>query len=281
MLTYPFGLTKDLKTMRFTIFLIATIILSSMSVQACEWAVQSRILPIAVIDNEIIALNIRMKRTWQAPDSSGDDNMWYWNGNASLVSFSPLNLKITKQYHTETFSWSHQDVENSINELYAGYLKMANKILGIKLLVPDEMEMYYFKGKPQLDFVVEKGDTAAYVTHNDLPVWKVPLPNWEYTDSSSILYYPNAKSAEEMSQLYEISHQPSITNAIGSIRSFKIGNNKLIILHVGSGDLISFDDGEELPLYGSAPTFDKLINCAYEEPVLWHGIGQDIPIWLN
>lgn len=267
--------------MRTITLLILAIICISFQSLACEWAVQSRILPIGVIGDKIIAVNIRMERTWKSPDSLVAKSEWYWNGKATLVSFSSFNLKIAKQYHSKTFSWSHQNVENSINELYMEFLKTANKLPGIKLLVPDKMEMYYFKTNPPLAFVVETGDTTAYIIDKNLPVWKVSLPNWEYTDSNSILYYPHAKSAEEMVQIYELSRQPELTNAIGSIRSFKIGSSKLIIVHVGSGDLMGYEGGEELPLFGSAPAFDKLINCAYEEPVLWHGIGQDIPIWLN
>lgn len=260
--------------------LLVCCILSSEYSFACEWAVQSRILPIGVIDNEIIALNLRMKRTWQAPDSAASDR-WYWNGEASLVSFTISNLKITKKHFSAPFSWGHTNFKKSVTELYLTTLKIAEKFPNIELLFPDKMEMYYFKEKPQFALKIDDGDSTAYILDNSLPGSKTYLPNWEYTDTNSILYYPTAKSAEEMLEIYELSRRPSLSNITGSVRSFKIGSHKLIIVHVGIGDLEGFEDGEDLPLFGSPPAFDNLTNCAYEEPVLWHGIGQDIPIWLN
>jgi len=57
------------------------------------------------------------------------------------------------------------------------------------------------------------------------------------------------------------------------------------VLHIGIGQKFELADGtlesdkpEYTPKY---PKFDKLENCSYVEPILHHGTGLDLPMWVN
>jgi len=68
---------------------------------------------------------------------------------------------------------------------------------------------------------------------------------------------------------------------IDSVRQFQIGNKKLTIVHLGSGQKYMNADGIIIPgkEYPAPFEFTTLSNSVFNEPVLHHGTGFDFFIW--
>jgi len=69
---------------------------------------------------------------------------------------------------------------------------------------------------------------------------------------------------------------------INSVRQFQIGNKKLTIVHIGSGQTFKLaEGGTNLPRkeYRANFEFTDINKSVFEEPVLHHGHGFDFYIW--
>jgi len=69
---------------------------------------------------------------------------------------------------------------------------------------------------------------------------------------------------------------------INSVRHFKIGNKKLTIVHIGSGQTFELAEGGTYPSgreYKAKFPFTDINKSVFEEPVLHHGHGFDFYIW--
>ncbi len=257
----------------FTILL--TIVIFAQVATACEWAVQSRILPIGMVNEEIIAVYIRMKRNYRGPDTTKTD--YCWLGEASLIAINPNNFNITATYNKDNIAWYHTDFQEKLDELYNRYIKLGKGLQNLDIFKPQSITTYNFQGKPPVKFSIDSGDTTAHFTFLD-DNSEFPINPWDCTDSNKILHYISAKTLAE----YEEQDEFNVPRyfQIGSIRTFILGEYNLLMIHIRYGT--QFDlDGNEILWEGSIPTFDKLKNCAYEESVMWHGIGIDIPLLIN
>jgi hypothetical protein len=258
----------------FTVLL--SIIILAQVATACEWAVQSRILPIGMVNEEIIAVNIRMKRDIRGPDTKKTE-YWWWLGEASLIAINPSNFNKTKTYQSENIAWYHTNFQENLDELYNRYIKLGKGLQNLDLFKPQSITTYNFQGKPPIKFNIDPGDTTAHFTFLD-DNSAFPIHHWDCTDTNRILHYISAKTIAE----YEEQDEFNVPRyfQIGSIRTFKLGEYKLLMIHIRYGT--QFDlDGNEIFWEGSIPSFDKLKNCAYEESAMWHGIGIDIPILMK
>jgi hypothetical protein len=69
---------------------------------------------------------------------------------------------------------------------------------------------------------------------------------------------------------------------INSVRQFLIGNKKLTIVHIGSGQTFEFLEGGTYTAeneYKAKFAFTDISKSVFEEPVLHHGNGFDFFIW--
>jgi hypothetical protein len=69
---------------------------------------------------------------------------------------------------------------------------------------------------------------------------------------------------------------------INSVRQFLIGNKKLTIVHIGSGQTFELTEGGTYPPgkeYKAKFPFTDISKSVFEEPVLHHGHGFDFFIW--
>lgn len=69
---------------------------------------------------------------------------------------------------------------------------------------------------------------------------------------------------------------------INSVRQFQIGNKKLTIVHIGSGQTFELAEGGTYPPgkeYKPKFPFTDINKSVFEEPVLHHGHGFDFYIW--
>ncbi len=69
---------------------------------------------------------------------------------------------------------------------------------------------------------------------------------------------------------------------VNSVRQFQIGNKKLTIVHIGSGQTFELAEGGTYPPgkeYKAKFAFTDICKSVFEEPVLHHGHGFDFFIW--
>lgn len=69
---------------------------------------------------------------------------------------------------------------------------------------------------------------------------------------------------------------------LSSIRQFQVGEEKLTVVHIGSGTFLKSSDGVPNPRgeeYEAEFEFSELKKSVFKEPVLHHGHGFDFYIW--
>lgn len=258
--------------------ILLTLLTLGQELVACEWARQSRIFPIGMVGDELVAVNFRLKRDWRAPEGMTQTHeWWWWQGTARLVSINPSTYQVTHVFESLELASYHPNFQHDLDSLYRKLLATGRKLEGIKLFKPTSFEYYGFEGSPPLRFVVDEGDTSARLV--DAEGNSMQIPSWDYADTVNILHYPNALTLEQY-QTPELELNIPRYFTVGTIRYYELDSTSLVVIHAACGNLQD-EIGEPLPVYHSTPEFDKLDNCAYEEAIPWHGIGQDIIVSLK
>ncbi len=256
---------------------------------ACAGAGQTRILPIGTLGNDMVAMHLDIHRTDHGPDHVKGEKpkeWWWWLGRAKLVSFNMSSLKISKIYANDSIAWHHLRYGEEIAATFNRHLKLASKIKGLQLLAPEEISICNFAPTCKQAYVGYSPDSSKLIVTATTGNARFEMGNALMKDSTTVLPYwtYDERYMENATQFFPLESMMYYT--IGSTRLYTIGNRKLLVVHLGASSDGHVPDEQEFLLASPEsipdyPKFDKLENTTYDEPVLWHGLGFDVLVWLN
>ncbi len=252
--------------------------LTTNSLFACLSASQNRLFPLGQTTKGLCVVETHLYRTEFREDKKGSEIKTGWGG----FSYFKIYDKNYKEIYSATLDTIRLFEEHHYDSIVG---KTLNKGLALAKTYPD-----FVTAKPLSISFCDYQQTCAkarllFDTINNKI--KIQLPNKiKYDvkvlfDSTSIAsnvldYYGGFDDAD-------ISAKGFNGNIyINSVRQFLIGNKKLIIAHIGSGQTFEHTDGGTYPPgkeYKAKFPFTDISKSVFEEPVLHHGHGFDFFIW--
>lgn len=270
--------------MKYTITAVfISFLFAFIDAQACYSARQTRLFPLGIIGDKVVALNLVMHRGHEIPDTAKvkTDDPW-WHGTARLVLFDVKDYTIKSTYVSHSVAWSETNEMGQIEQLYHQALNSAIAIGGFQPFKPDHISMCNFRQSCKVAAVTNNGDsTKGYIKHQSSGKL-YDVSNVSMQDSSTVIYYFGAEGPD--TYFPDRLSEGNLVD-IGSTRTFTISNRRLLAVNINTGQKFEDEDGNpeptELEYTPNHPKFDTLENCAYIEPLLHHGTSVDLPIWLN
>ncbi len=274
----------------WVLLLLFTLLVVNNSAFACAGATQTRVLPIGLVDDNIIALHLKMNRTDIGPDHVKGERpkeWWWWYVTARLVSFDKATNQINKVYYTDSLAWHHLKFEKEIQSAFLNGLSKAKPLVGFKPFVPESITICNFSFNTTKASIAYSTDSSQLFIVSPSKVRLAAISNQKLLDTNTIFPYwmvGDERYDFESNQLYWL--QSMMYYGVGSIRAYTIDGRKLMVIHIGatSDGPPPWDEkyiNAEPEFTPENPKFDRLENTTYDEPILWHGDGFDIPIWLN
>ena len=264
--------------MRQTLFLL-TLLLATNSLLACLSASQNRLFPLGQTTKGLCVVETQLGRSeYREKGKEVSGLIPAWRG----ISF----FKIYDQNYKEIFStvldtiglFKQQHYDSIISKTFMKGLALAKTYPDFVAATPTAITFCDYQ---------ESCSGAGLLIDTINNKVRIELPNKNrydlkvLFDSTSIAtnllnyfsaYNDNKLSAKEFSgDLF-----------INSVRQFQIGNKKLTVVHIGSGQTFNLVSGGTYPPgdeYQAKFAFTDINNSVFEEPVLHHGNGFDFYIW--
>mgnify|MGYP000148795988 CR=1 FL=1 len=254
-------------------------ILTGNSLFACLSASQNRLFPLGKTSEGLCVVETHLNRTeYREKGKETIEIKPAWGG----ISFFKIYDKNNKEIYSTTidtitlFEQVHYD--SVINRIFKKGLKLA---------------------KAYPDFIAAKPISITFCDYQ-VACSKAELLYDTLNNKISILLQSNTK--HEVSTLFGptsiasnlLDYYGGFDDAdlsaksfygslyISSVRQFQVGNKKLTIAHIGSGQTFELEEGGTYPPrkeYKSKFAFIDLNKSVFEEPVLHHGHGFDLFIW--
>jgi hypothetical protein len=241
---------------------IYLIILTSVQAFACASANQKKIYPIGLADQGLVALHVELHRG----DGPGPGFSISWNCTSTLKIYSKNNEEISSTTIDSNERFGADTLLAKLTHYYADAFDIASKISNIQLLKPEEITYCDFGvncslGKYSVDSNKQKIEIEYQSTAIDITRLVFKTIKISYSDSKI-----------DAAQNLELS----------TVRLFTVGDKKLLIYHLGTGNKGSPADGSKVIARERSADFDftSLKNSVYVEPILHHGTGFDVFVWL-
>lgn len=259
--------------------LILLFILTTNSLFACLSASQNRLFPLGQTSKGFCVVETHLNRTeFREKDKEVIEMKPAWAG----ISYFKIYDNNYKEIYSEVidtirlFEQHHYD--SIIDKSFKKGLKIAEKYPDFVFAKPTALTFCDYQEK------CSKAELLFDTTNNKI---RIRLPNkvaynvdvlFDSTSIASNLlnYYSSFDDADLSAKSFKGNLY------INSVRRFQIGNKKLTIVHIGSGQIFELDEGETYPQgkeYQAKFEFTDINKSVFEEPVLHHGHGFDFYIW--
>lgn len=265
--------------MRIITLISVYILISNLSF-GCFSASQNRIFPIGENKSGLCVLEVQMSRTEYEIDNSNSrwENMGWFGISYYKIYDSNYNVLYSLEIDTIKL-FPQNEYDSIINVSFIKAQKIAKKSTGFKEATPLNLSFSDYQD-------TSKSTTLVFDTIQNKV--GVKLNNCTYYDLTPVILDSNSIASIIYNYITNFSAiEVSSTTLkrklfIGSIRRYQIGNKKLLIIHIGSGQNLNFPsqtvDNSSNHKYNILE-FSDINKTIFIEPVLFHGVGFDYFTW--
>ena len=221
---------------------------------------QEKTYPIGITNKGLVALYVDMER------DNGPNHSITWNCTSSLRVYDKGNNVVSTTLLDSNDLFGRDTLLAKLTRYYADAFKLASQIPNIRLLTPKEITFCDFGTDCSLGvYTVDTTNRTIAVRYKSqtMDIKKIVI--------GTIVnkYYKDELAAARFLEL-------------SSARVFTVDNRTLLVYHLGKGDKGTPADGSKIvpKEYKAENDFTTLKNSIYVEPILHHGYGFDVFVWL-
>jgi hypothetical protein len=259
--------------------IVFALVLHAGSVYGCLSASQNRIFPLGTTSKGLLVVETHLNRSeYRSKTHGGEIELKPAWGGICYFKIYDGDLKETYSEVLDTLNQFEQKFYDSIvGRVFAKGMAMAEQYAYFVPAKPMSISFCDYQqscSKAAISFDTLKNKVFIRLSN------KKTYPVKPLTDSASIAsnvlsYYIQSDDRDVSATiLQDILY-------INSVRQFQIGNKRLTIVHIGSGQVFNFKDGSYPPgkEYAAKFPFSDISQSVFEEHVLHHGHGFDFAIW--
>jgi hypothetical protein len=257
-------------------FILLLFTLTTNSLSACLSASQNRLFPLGLSSKGLLVVETHLQRTEYYDKEKKTEKMekaWfgksffkiYDNNYKEVYSAIIDTIKLFQEYRYDSI----------INKTFMKGLDLAKAYPGFVAAKPTSITFCDYQpacSKAKLLFDTINNKVSIQLSNKIKYDVKVLFDS---TSIASNLFdnYADFDGAALSAKLF------SGRLYISSVREFQVGNKKLIIVHLGSGQIFESAEGPPRKEYKAKFTFTDINESVFKEPVLHHGHGCDFFIW--
>lgn len=263
-----------------TALILLIILLNTSSTFACLSATQNRMFPIGMTGKGLLVVETHLQRTEYVNVDIRTEKMEpAWRGVAyfKLYDNNFNSLRIELLDTIKLFEQLYYD--SIIGGLYNKGVELAKKYSDFIPAKPVSITFCDYQvrcSKASLSF-----DTIANITFVKLTngkKYKVNQLHDTTSIASNVVFHFNGFGERDFT-----TSDLKGRLFISSVRQFKLGERKLTIVHLGTGQIFELPEGGTYPPgkdeYKAKFAFNDINKSVFDEPVLHHGDGFDFAIW--
>ena len=251
------------------LIILTILIFSSFKIFACAHAEINRIFPVGIVPGGVAVIEMRLVR------GEVDERTTRWAGTSALVIYNEQQQEKSRAL-VDTLRFLERDYDVEINKAFRAGLEKAKRVQGIELLKP--VSILFADYSDKCSALRLKNDTNK--RELSLVVNKKNYPVTVMNDANSIARVWMKRYFDDGMKDYW-SYYMGL--GISSVRKFKAGNRELLVVHLGSGQTMYSADNKPYPAgkeYKAKFQFDNIENSAFDEPMMHHGRGFDVFVFL-
>lgn len=258
------------------ILIILLFTLTTHSLFACLSASQSRIFPLGQTSKGLCVVETHLNRTELIEKGKFDPKMeTAWVGKSYFKIYDTNYKEIYSSILDTIRLFAEHHYDSIIGKTFRKGLELAKSYSDFVVAKPISITFCDYQkscSKAVLEFDSVNNNISIQLAN------KIRYVLFDTTCITSNLfkYYVDLFDSDFTAQsLHEMLY-------VNSVRQFLIGNKKLTIVHIGSGQKFEIDEGQTYPPgkeYKAKFAFTDINYSVFEEPVLHHGHGFDYFIW--
>lgn len=280
-------------------FILSLIISLHFSTIACMGANQYRLFPLGTLKENVIAMAIEIERGHlqiipphlASPNllSSDTEKIDFSENLTAIISLIEINTQnvILNQEGIDTFIFlPPEEMDLRLQEMMLFLLETQQKTKGFKALTTESLLFCNFKSTCSLASVeMQPNIQSLQIRLANGKVYPINTPDDTASPIHPFYIYIDERLGESMPEA-EFEYPLAELLFINSVRYFKQGKKRWVVLHITQGELVyDYDNdhvNEDFPYNeGIDTSFPSLQKSYFSEPILWHANGFDWVIFLE
>lgn len=260
-----------MKTQKIIVVLI--LVLFANKASACLDAYQKRVFPLGKCDQGLVVLELDMQRH-EARDTPMEKMVIAWSGKSYLRIYTKNN----KQIHSEIIDAKLELLGSTyVKDLYTTFSEAENRAKKFNSFQSAEViniSFYHYEKSDEYKLEVDTNSVQLFLSSTEFDKTELHIFSENNPFSQKYLQRMTRYGTDEDIDR-ETKNNIHRWISISSFRTFKIGEETISVIHLGSGQRLESADGTYRPNTTKILCEGQLFN----EPILHHGQGFDYINW--
>lgn len=280
-------------------FILSLIISLHFSTIACMGANQYRLFPLGTIKGNLVAMAVDLDRgnvnfippsnyAQQLNSNSPEILDFSENLNAiiSLIEINALNMIVHQETIDTLISLPPEEMDLRLEEMMQFLMQTQQKTKGFKALTTESLQFCNFRSTCSLaSLEMQPNNQSLQIRLANGKVYPINNPKEVTTAIHPFYTYIEDRLGETMPEA-AFEYPLADLLFINSVRYFKQGKKRWVVLHITQGELVyDYDNdhvNEDFPYNeGIDTSFPSLQKSYFSEPILWHANSFDWVIFLE